>query len=83
VKVVHFVYADKNGECEGLFDADFNLIYFWSCNDATWRSEYFAGVLEYLGATEGDPSDAEYDTMVGKLNDATKEAWRCYEAEEE
>ncbi len=48
------VENDEIGEVEGMFDENKELIHWWSRNDANWRSEYFAPILEYFGYKEVD-----------------------------
>ena len=47
--LIYHAYSEEYGECEGMFDFEGNLISFWACNDANWRSEYFSGFMEFLG----------------------------------
>lgn len=39
----------KEFEAEGMFDKDGTLLGFWSCNDASWRNEYFLPFMHALG----------------------------------
>lgn len=45
------VYVDESniGEAEGFLDDKGNVLDYWSCNDATWRDEYFNPVFKKLG----------------------------------
>ena len=72
------VCDDEVGEVEGMFQEDGTLIDMWANNDATWRSEYFSGILEYLGAEEVrlDWRDTEVTELwEGRLVEAAKEYW--------
>ena len=74
------VENDEVGEVEGMFEEDGTLIDLWACNDATWRSEYFSGILKYLGAKEVhlDWRDKEtYAIWEKRLVEAAKENWGC------
>lgn len=76
--VVVYLSDDEVGEVEGMFEENGNLIDFWACNDADWRSEYFAGVLKFLGAEEvridwRDKEVTEYWQSL--LRAAVKESW--------
>ncbi len=56
---------------EGIFDAKGNLLGAWSPNDANWRSEYFAPLMEKLGFEIFDAGE-EYDD---KLREHAMELW--------
>lgn len=49
MRAIRHVYTEEYGEIEGMFDEDDHLISAWSCNDATWRHEYFEEFMEELG----------------------------------
>lgn len=49
MKNIYRFYSEKYGEVEGMFEEDGKMIDCWSCNDATWRSEYFNGFMKKLG----------------------------------
>jgi hypothetical protein len=53
---ISVVYTERCGEVEGVFEDD-KLIATWCCNDASWRSEYFAGLLKALGVEQVEPAD--------------------------
>jgi hypothetical protein len=58
MRVIKHVYTEEYGEIEGMFDEGDHLISAWSCNDATWRNEYFDEFIKELGAkviTSDDP----------------------------
>ena len=61
MKTIYHVYSDRDGEIEGMFDAEENLLDWWCCNDGMWRGEYFDGFLEALGIA------VEYDTSQAPL----------------
>ena len=49
-QTIYIVYSEGEcGEIEGAFDARENILDIWSCNDATWRNEYFSGFLAKVG----------------------------------
>jgi hypothetical protein len=71
VTKVFMVYDDGDeGEIEGAFDADGNLLDTWCNNDAHWRDEYFDGFMKKLGieVVRSDRRD-----LVKKLREAWKE----------
>lgn len=49
MKTIYHVYSDSDGEIEGMFDADGNMLGAWCCNDGLWRGEYFDPFLRKLG----------------------------------
>lgn len=46
---IYVIYTETCGENDIVFDDRFHCLGAWSCNDATWRNEYFAPFLEKLG----------------------------------
>jgi hypothetical protein len=74
-RIIH-AYCDEEGECEGMFDYDTKeLLDLWSCNDATWRTEYFGGFMEKLGIKEMFVDSAEYKKFHDLLLKAAKDSW--------
>lgn len=62
-KLFH-VYDEEAGEIEGMFDSEGNLLGAWSCNDATWRGEYFGGFIQKLGFKVVSSSRADLKTKL-------------------
>lgn len=46
---IFIVYVEEEGEIEGAFDEEGNLLHWWCCNDASWRNEYFSPLMKQLG----------------------------------
>lgn len=69
---VLIVFSEKHGECEGAFDEHGNLLDFWSCNDASWRNEYFSPFLKKLGI---ETQESDSPSLRKKLEKAVKKAW--------
>ena len=71
MKKAYLMYCeDDNGEYELWFDESKELIGGYFCNDASWRSEYFDGILHVLGVNVKDYS---YSRKIAKK--ACKELW--------
>lgn len=49
MKTIYIVYTELGGENDLVFDHTFKCLDMWSCNDATWRNEYFAPFMRSLG----------------------------------
>jgi hypothetical protein len=49
MKITHVYVCDDDGEMEGMFDDQGELLAGWLMDDAHWRSEYMNGLLEALG----------------------------------
>lgn len=50
MKTIYIIYSEgEAGECDIVFDSNLKVIDGWSCNDATWRGEYFDGLMKQLG----------------------------------
>ena len=69
---LRFVYTERVGEVEGVFDDEGNLLDFWCCNDATWRNEYFSGFMATLGFDCVSSSD---ENLINRLCEAASDAW--------
>lgn len=41
-------FVTLEDEAEGFFDMNGNIICAWHANDACWRHEYFAPLLDYF-----------------------------------
>lgn len=73
LRTIKHVYLcdDDTGEVEGMFDENGKLLGAWSCNDGSWRGEYFDNFLLELGIKVEYPDDNE------KLKEKLKEACSC------
>jgi hypothetical protein len=60
---------------EGMFDENGELLDMWSCNDATFRTEYFSRFLEKLGIRVEEATEE----MEKKLYDTANEMWGPFE----
>ncbi len=49
MKKVYVMYCEGRGEYELWFDEAKNLLGGYSCNDASWRGEYFNDIFKKLG----------------------------------
>jgi len=49
MKTIYYVFTDDFGEVGGMYDSDGTLLDMWSCNDASWRGEYFNPFMKALG----------------------------------
>lgn len=57
MKTIYIIgIEDEVGEVEGAFDDKGELLDTWCRNDATWRHEYFNGLMETLGIDVKPPS---------------------------
>lgn len=56
MKTIYIIYSESGdaGECNLVFDENLKCIDGWSCDDATWRDDYFNGFMEQLGITVKD-----------------------------
>jgi hypothetical protein len=54
-----------------MFSETGELLGIWSCNDATWRNEYFSDFMEALGFKVENASPE----LVDKLIATAKEYW--------
>lgn len=59
-----YVCDNEMGEVEAMFDG-IRILSAWSCNDATWRNEYFAPIFQGVGITvkAGAPTKSELDLI--------------------
>ena len=65
---LYVVYSGGEcGELQGVFTEREDLLHFWSCNDATWREEYFNGLMEKIGFTTKEPTGPLYNRLEKKL----------------
>jgi hypothetical protein len=82
-KIIFIRLCDDCGEVEGAFTPDEELIDTWSNNDANWRGEYFAGLLEHMGYEEADPvDDAQHERLEQRLKDVWNDG-QTYSDEDE
>jgi hypothetical protein len=47
MKPLYWIFLED--EYEGMFDDKGKLLDYWHCNDASWRVEYFNGLMAKLG----------------------------------
>ncbi len=47
-KKVYCVFIESP-EMQAMFDEKGELLDFWFCNDASWRTEYFSGFMSKMG----------------------------------
>lgn len=81
---IYIIYSEGSaGEVEGAFDFCGNLLDFWSCNDASFRTEYFRGFLEKLGVEIVRPTEKQRENLERILEKAAKEAWGIEDEDEE
>ena len=70
MKTIYILFYEDFGEIDIAFDKDGAPLHWWSCNDATWRQEYFGPLMKTLGVevkTSADP-----DTRKKFLKNAIK-----------
>jgi hypothetical protein len=72
MRTISIVYSEAQGEIEGAFDENGELLSFWSCNDATWRNEYFGPFMKKLGIKTVSSSDSN---LTKRLEEAAEEMW--------
>lgn len=67
-KTIYIIYTENCGENNIVFDAKFKCLGAWSCNDATWRNEYFSGFMRDLGieVLEQLPQSVNADRLIAK-----------------
>lgn len=65
-KTIYIIYTEACGENNIVFDDKFKVITAWSCNDATWRDEYFQPLMDYLGVKvlENLPESVDEDKLI-------------------
>ena len=69
---MNIYYAfNEEYEAEAMFDANGGLLYYWCCNDAQWRQEYFGPFMERIGITILGATEE----MNEKLNQICIENW--------
>ena len=81
MKTLYFVFSEEYGEVEGMFDDKENLLDFWFGNDATWRVDYFEGVMNKIGYTVKRANKQLEKRLLKKLHEQAKKA--CGQEEEE
>lgn len=66
--IIYIIYTERYGENDLVFDSKFKCIDGWSCNDATWRGEYFNGMMKKLGVEVRNelPAHIDEDYVIGK-----------------
>jgi hypothetical protein len=69
LKKIYFSFFVEYGEHDVFFDEEGRIIDYWSCNDAGWRGEYFAGLMTYMGfeVEEVEPSKGMRKTFENLL----------------
>ena len=67
MRTIYIIGIEDVGEVEGAFDDKGELLDTWCCNDATWRHEYFEGLMNALGVTVADPPKRLRSKMEKKL----------------
>lgn len=71
MRTLYHAYSEEHGECEAMFSESGDLLGIWSCNDATWRNEYFRDFMEALGfEVKSAPPE-----LVDKLEATAKDYW--------
>lgn len=75
MRIIKHVYVESCGEIEGFFNDKGELLESWSCNDATWRGEYFDGLFLTLGIKIEYPKGKELKELKKKLIDWAKESF--------
>ncbi len=64
LKKIYHIFFEEYGEVDAFFTASGKLIDYWYGNDATWRHDYFAGLLQYMGYEVVFPTDKQRIKMV-------------------
>lgn len=49
LKTILHVFFEEYGEHDVFYDEEGRIIDYWHCNDASWRGEYFSGLMAYMG----------------------------------
>jgi len=78
MKTIYFIYSEGEcGEVNGVFDAEENILGYWSCNDATWRNEYFSGFMAKLKikCVEDMPDKLQQHLEKKLIAHMKKEGW--------
>jgi hypothetical protein len=68
MKTIYIIYTERYGENNLVFDSKLKCIDGWSCNDATWRDEYFNGLMKQLGieVLSELPEGTDEDKVISK-----------------
>lgn len=67
MKTIYIIFSEgKAGECQIVFNDKLKVMDGWSCNDATWRGEYFNGLLEDFGVKVKSSHPSLTDKVVEK-----------------
>ena len=77
LKKVYSIFSMAYGESDVLFDENDKIIDWWNCNDASWRSEYFSGVLAFFGYEDADVSDKKRKKLEQIFRDYLVESGMC------
>lgn len=75
MKTIYRAFSEEAGEVEGMFDENGELLGIWSCNDASWRNEYFSPFMKRLGIT----IERATPEMEQRLYDKANEMWGPFE----
>lgn len=49
LEYIYHMFFEEYGECDVFFDKHGDLIDYWYGNDASWRQEYYSGLLAWMG----------------------------------
>ncbi len=75
MKIAYVIASENCGEVQGIFDAEFKLLDFWSMNDACFRQEYMTRAFTVLGIEFLHPTNEQFDAMAETLEKAAAELW--------
>lgn len=76
MKTIWHVSSEEEGEIEGMFTEEGDLLGMWCSNDACWRNEYFSDFMEELGIeVKDDWEDPFYVELKEKLEERARELW--------
>jgi hypothetical protein len=76
MKTIWHVSSEDEGEIEGIFDENGELLGMWCCNDAHWRNEYFSPFMKGLGIeVKTNWRDPIYQEMKQKLEEHARSMW--------
>ena len=79
-------YTEDLGEVEGAFELHGTLIDLWSCNDASWRGEYFDGMMHTLGIDVKYPyqlSEEKETFFTKRLMEEANKLWNYDDDEDD
>ena len=49
MKLIYSYFCEDFGEYDFFFDNKMNVITYWHCNDAHWRSDFMSDLIKYFG----------------------------------